>query len=216
MRIAGVMDAEQQAQMQQAQQQMTELEAQMQQMPESQRRMIMNTMGPQLEMMKNMASGGGIELVTDVHEVRVNAGLPDQVAVSSAMFGTTASPAASAVAPPVASASVSPASSAAGSLAASAASLAPATAQEDPAALREAQQACLQEKMAEAQAAQKKKRGIGRLMSAVTRTAVRAGNHEIARATDDIYTAEATAADLAGAARDLGLTEDQVAACRIP
>jgi len=50
MRIAGVMDAEQQAQLPQAQQQMAEFEAQM---PESQRQMIMNTMGSQLEMMKS-------------------------------------------------------------------------------------------------------------------------------------------------------------------
>jgi hypothetical protein len=207
MRIAGVMDAEQQAQMQQAQQQMTELEAQMQQMPESQRRMIMNTMGPQLEMMKNMASGGGIELVTDVHEVRVNAGLPDQVAVSSAMFGTTASPAQSASALPVANV--------AASAPASATSLAPATAQ-DPAALRQAQQACLQQKMAEAQAAQKKKRGLGRLVRAVTRTASRAGNHDVARTAGDVYAANATADDLSAAARDLGLTDDEVAACQNP
>jgi hypothetical protein len=215
MRIAGVMDAEQQAQMQQAQQQMTELEAQMQQMPESQRQMIMNAMGPQLEMMKNMASGGGIELVTDVHEVRVNAGLPDQVAVTSAMFGTTAPPAASAVASPAQSASALPAANVATSAPASATSLAPATAQ-DPAALRQAQQACLQQKMAEAQAAQKKKRGIGRLVRAVTRTASRAGNHEVARTAGDVYAANATADDLSAAARDLGLTDDEVAHCQNP
>jgi hypothetical protein len=74
----------------------------------------------------------------------------------------------------------------------------------------------LQEKMAAAQAAQKKKRGFGKLLSAVTRTAVDAGNYDIAQKTSDIYSASATADDLASAARDLGLTEDEVAACQNP
>jgi peptidoglycan hydrolase-like protein with peptidoglycan-binding domain len=86
----------------------------------------------------------------------------------------------------------------------------------DPAALQAAQQACLQEKMAAAQEAQKKKRGLGRLLSAVTRTASQHGNYEIAQKTQDIYSASATADDLAAAAKDLGLTDDEVAACQNP
>jgi hypothetical protein len=70
--------------------------------------------------------------------------------------------------------------------------------------------------MAEAQAAQKKKRGIGRLVRAVTRTASRAGNHDVARAAGDVYAANATADDLSAAARDLGLTDDEVADCQNP
>lgn len=93
---------------------------------------------------------------------------------------------------------------------------APATPTQDPAALQAAQQACLQEKMAAAQAAQKKKRGLGRLMSAVTRTAAQHGNYDLARTTSDIFSASATADDLAAAARDLGLTEDEIAACQNP
>jgi hypothetical protein len=231
MRIAGVMDAEQEAQMQEAQQQMAELERQMQQMPESQRQMIMNTMGPQLEMMKKMASGGGIELITDVHEVRVNAGLPNQVTLGSVLFHPQASPA-DATQPPSNSGTSSSADSTPASLAhsspasppANAATSSPAAstgsaateATQDAAALREAQQLCLQEKFAEAQAAQKKKRGVGRLVRAVTRTASRAGNHEIGRAANDVYAANATADDLSAAAKDLGLTEDDAAACRNP
>lgn len=199
MRIAGVMDAEQKAQMQEAQQQMAELERQMQEMPESQRNMIMSSMGPQLEMMKKMASGGGIEVVTEVHEVRVNAGMPDQVALVSAKSSAQASPTADKTAAP-----------AAGTEAAG-----PAAAQ-DPAALREAQQACLQRKMAEAREAQKKKRGLGRLMRAVTRTASRSGDRDVARAMGDVYSANATAEDLSAAARDLGLSDDEVAACQDP
>ena len=86
----------------------------------------------------------------------------------------------------------------------------------DPAALQAAQQACLQEKMAAAQAKQKKKRGFGKLLGAVTRTAARGGNYEVARTAGDIYSATATADDLASAARDLGLTEDEIAACQTP
>ena len=95
-------------------------------------------------------------------------------------------------------------------------SAAPMAPTQDPAALQAAQQACLQQKMAEAQAAQKKKRGFGRLMRAVTRTAWQSGNYDMARTVNDIYSANATADDLAAAAKDLGLTEDEVAACQNP
>ncbi len=86
----------------------------------------------------------------------------------------------------------------------------------DPAELQAAQQACLQEKMAAAQAAQKKKRGFGRLLSAAARTAGMGGNYDLYKTTSDIYNANATAEDLAAAAKDLGLTEDEVAACQNP
>jgi peptidoglycan hydrolase-like protein with peptidoglycan-binding domain len=93
---------------------------------------------------------------------------------------------------------------------------APAPAVQDPAALQAAQQACLQEKIAAAQASNKKRRGFGRLVSAVTRTAATAGNSDVAQTASDVYAANATAADLAAAAEDLGLTEDDVAACQNP
>jgi len=87
---------------------------------------------------------------------------------------------------------------------------------QDPAALQAAQQACLQEKMAAAQEANKKKRGFGRLMNAVVRTTTGQGNYAVAETANDIYNANATAEDLAAAAKDLGLTEDDVAACENP
>jgi hypothetical protein len=87
---------------------------------------------------------------------------------------------------------------------------------QDPAALQAAQQACLQRKMEKAQEKQKKKRGFGSLMSAVTRTASQQGNYDIAQTTNDIYQANATADDLASAAKDLGLTEDDIAKCQNP
>lgn len=86
--------------------------------------------------------------------------------------------------------------------------------------LRARQQACLQEKYTAAQAKQKKKRGFGRLLSAVARSSSRLGggnmSSDIYRTTNDIYSVNATAADLSAAAKDLGLTDDEVEACRNP
>jgi peptidoglycan hydrolase-like protein with peptidoglycan-binding domain len=82
--------------------------------------------------------------------------------------------------------------------------------------LRAAQQACLQEKMDAAQATQQKKRGFGRLLSGVSRLAGQSGNFDLMRTTNDIYQAGATADDFAQAAKDLGLTEDDIAACQNP
>ena len=92
----------------------------------------------------------------------------------------------------------------------------PAPQARDPEELRAAQQACLEKRAASAQAAQKKKSGIGSLLSAVGRTATRFGNYGISRATEDAYLAGATAGDLSAAAKDLGLTEDDAEACRNP
>ncbi len=89
----------------------------------------------------------------------------------------------------------------------------------DPAALQAAQQACLQQKVADAQASEKKKRGFGSLMRAVSRTASRLGSElagDIARTSRDIYDVNATADDLESAAKDLGLTQEDVEECRNP
>ena len=99
-----------------------------------------------------------------------------------------------------------------------AAAAAPAT---DPAALQAAQQACLQEKIAAAQASQKKTRGLGSLMRAVTNTASRYGGssdlaRQVSETSYDIYNANATADDWERAANDLGLTQDDLEACRNP
>lgn len=101
------------------------------------------------------------------------------------------------------------------------AAAAPAAAQgRSPEELQAAQQACLQEKMAAAQASQKKKRGFGALMRAVTRTAGQIASNDVAgqvyETSQDVYDVNATAADLEMAAKDLGLTEDDVEACRNP
>jgi hypothetical protein len=90
MRIGGAMTPEQEAELAQASKQLEELEAQMASMPASQRRMMESMMGPQLEMIRNMASGGGIEMEQKTLELRCNTGLPDPTEVSQAMFGTPA------------------------------------------------------------------------------------------------------------------------------
>jgi len=96
----------------------------------------------------------------------------------------------------------------------------PAPAPTDAAVLQAAQQACLQEKVAAAEAANKKKRGFGSLISAVGRTATQFGNSDLARGISDtsrdVYDINATASDLDSAAKDLGLTPDEVEACRNP
>jgi hypothetical protein len=57
-------------------------------------------------------------------------------------------------------------------------------------------------------------------MRAVGRTAGRLGNSDTARdisqATYDVYNVNATAADLDSAAKDLGLTTDDLEECRNP
>jgi len=81
-----------------------------------------------------------------------------------------------------------------------------------------AQALCIQEKVQARQEAEKKKRGFGRLLSAVSRTTSRFGGGslagDIAQTTGDIYSANATAEDIKGAARDLGLTESELEECR--
>lgn len=89
-----------------------------------------------------------------------------------------------------------------------------------PEDLQAAQQACIQDKVEKAQASQKKKRGFGSLMRAVSRTASQFGKNgvanDIAQTSSDIYNVNATAADLESAAKDLGISESELEACRNP
>ena len=94
------------------------------------------------------------------------------------------------------------------------------TPEQQQADLQARQQACLQEKVAAAQEANKKKRGFMKLLSAVSRTSRQFGSggiaQDIANASYQAYSANATAEDLSGAAKDLGLTEDEMEECRNP
>lgn len=87
MSMAGILSPEEQAQMAEASAKMAEFEQQMASMPRAQREMIMRQMGPQLEMMRGMASGKGIEMVTELKAMRCNTGAPanNEYAVSLPM-----------------------------------------------------------------------------------------------------------------------------------
>ena len=76
MRMAGVMSPAEQAQMAEASAKMAEFEQQLASMPPAQKEMIMRQMGPQLEMMRGMAAGNGIEVVSEVRAMRCNTGTP--------------------------------------------------------------------------------------------------------------------------------------------
>jgi peptidoglycan hydrolase-like protein with peptidoglycan-binding domain len=273
MKISGMMDAAQQAEMQASAQKMAEFEQQTASMPASEREQMEKMRGPQLEMMRGMAAGNGFQ--TEI--------ITNSISINPAMMANNGQPCASAKAPvqsvtaqdtaaPAAATSVSAAAPApvvtgdaltamvqtdltrlgyatgnttgepstetivaiskfqaennmevtgavtpqlAGVVSAKVSSVNNPPAR-DPAALQAAQQKCLQDKIAAAQAGQKKKRGFGSLMRAVTRTAGQFGNYDLYQTTSDVYNASATAADLSAAAKDLGLTEDDVEACKNP
>lgn len=85
-----------------------------------------------------------------------------------------------------------------------------------PEELQAAQQACLEEKIAEAEKKAKRSQGFGDLLSAVSKTASMTGDTEVATTAGTVYTANSTAADLSSAARNLGITEDEIEACQDP
>jgi hypothetical protein len=74
MKISGMMDAAQEAKMREAAEKMADFEKQMEGMPPSQRKMMEQMMGPQLEMMRSMSSGGGFQAETIVRSIEVNPG----------------------------------------------------------------------------------------------------------------------------------------------
>lgn len=86
----------------------------------------------------------------------------------------------------------------------------------DPAALAAAQQACLQQKMAEQQAKQQKKKAFGKMLSAIGNTAFKYGDYDTAQTVSEVYSAEASASDIAQAAKDMGLAEQDIADCENP
>ena len=205
-RISGIMSAEQQAQMQEAQAKLEEFDIQLQSMPAAHRNMIMRQMGPQMEMMRKMSSGEGLEVVSNVVDLRCNVPMPSPLELAQATFGgNLAAAGGGAFGTSYGDARTGPASPTAAAPTA-----------DESAALRAAQQACLEKKMAAAQNAGKKKQAFGLIMNAVRRTATRLANFDLVRTVDDVYEADATAVDLAEAAKNLGLTEDDLAACKNP
>jgi hypothetical protein len=71
MRLTGEMADETKRQMEEARTHLAEFEKQMAEMPESQRQMMMSMMGEQIEMMRKMAAGEGIEIITTVRSITV-------------------------------------------------------------------------------------------------------------------------------------------------
>jgi hypothetical protein len=71
MRLTGEMADETRAQMEEARAQLAEFDKQLAEMPESQRQMMMNMMGDKIEMMRSMAAGDGIEIVSNVRSITV-------------------------------------------------------------------------------------------------------------------------------------------------
>jgi hypothetical protein len=206
MRMAGMMSAEEQAEMRKAQAQMADMEKQLAGMPPEQREMLMRQMGPQMKMMKSMSADGGMEIETSVTELRCNAGLPTMAEISQTALGGAAPAAGAAFGMPADK-------GAAGQAAIRTPEATPAAAT-GTTGQDAARQACLQEKIQAAEVAQKKKRGFGSLLSAVSRTAGRLGNAAVGNAASEVSSASATADDLASAAKDLGITEDEIAACQ--
>jgi len=206
MRMKGVMTPEQEREMAKAQAQLADMEKRLAQLPPGQRDMIMRQMGPQMATMKSMATGGGIEVTIEVHSILVNpdsAALQKLQASAAGMGGLSGLPgvpgggAGFPTTPPTAPAP----------------NPAPAAAAGQAATTQTAEKACLEQKIGEKQEAQKKKQGMGRLLGAVGRVAGQFGVTGMSQAVNDAYAAKATANDLTAAARDLGITEDEIAAC---
>lgn len=208
MRIQGQLDPEQQKQMQEAEAQMEQLETQLASMPEAQRQMIMARMGPQLEMMRSMASGQGLEFRTTIQRIEVNpTEIPDVAAAmlpfsprgsSGAMPSRGEVPAAPETSPgtsATAPADVDAAAAAAGG------------------SVAEAQRRCLAGKLAAAEA-RPPKRGLGGLFGAVRKAAQRIGN--AAPGAHRAPWANAAVEEQARSAASKGVAPSEIDACREP
>ena len=71
MLMNGVMSDTEREQMEQAREQLADLDQQLLEMPQSQRDMMMNMMGEQIEMMRKLAAGDGLEIITEVLSITV-------------------------------------------------------------------------------------------------------------------------------------------------
>jgi len=69
MRMGGMLNDEQMAEINEARAQLAEFEAQLAAMPPAQRAMMENMMGGQMDMIRNMANGGAIEHVQELQEI---------------------------------------------------------------------------------------------------------------------------------------------------
>jgi hypothetical protein len=76
MRMGGVMAEKDRKEMQKAQSELAELEKKIAAMPQSQRAMMEKMIGSQFDTIRKMASGGALEVVTEVNNILVDTGSP--------------------------------------------------------------------------------------------------------------------------------------------
>jgi|GEM_PF-1895935 len=200
MRMGGMLTPEQEAQMAEAQEQMAQMEQQLAELSGPERELLQNMLGPQMEMMQNLVNNGTIEVETLVQRIRVNAGLPDQTELATSLFGTSAGfPAAGDFAIPPDSSAGNPGNN---------------PPPVDPAAVQAAQQECLQEKIAAAQESRPRRRGLGGLLGGVGQAVSQIGNLDIAGLAGGLFEPGGSDEDIEERARELGLSEQDIAECR--
>lgn len=85
--LMGTMDPKEREEMEEAMKEMQDLEEKLKELPESQRKMIMSRMGPQIEMMEKMAAGGAIEVPVEINKIVVNQGPPGDIEMGKAAVG---------------------------------------------------------------------------------------------------------------------------------
>lgn len=85
--LMGAMDPDDREEMEKAMRQMEDMEEQLKALPESQRRMIMSRMGPQIEQMQKLVAGGAMEMLVEVNKIVVNQGPPGPLELSQPAVG---------------------------------------------------------------------------------------------------------------------------------
>jgi hypothetical protein len=90
MRMGGMLDKTQMAEMEQARKQLAEFDEQMASMPASQRAMLENMMGGQMDALRSMSQSGTIEYVEVIKEILVNPDLKALYATGMGGAGTLA------------------------------------------------------------------------------------------------------------------------------
>jgi len=184
MRMGGILTPEQEAQMAEASQQMEQMEAQLQDLPAQQRQLMEEMMGPQMAMLRQMVSEGTFQIETVVNSIRVNAGLPDQTEVETGLAAGFA---------------------ASGSQAASPVNRGDSTQGPD----RAQQQACIEALVEAKREEQPRRRGLGGLLSGAARAVGQIGDFDIG----GLFDSDASTQDIADEAREMGLTEEDIAGC---
>ncbi len=90
--------------------------------------------------------------------------------------------------------------------------------QQAQAELKARQEACLQKKVESAKQTAKLKSGLNKFLSAVSRTATQFGGTDVATqistTTSDAASIDASITDLEGAAKDLGISQSDIDACK--